>query len=38
MIAVAVVLALAYWATKTALAGRPLFGDIVLEEKAAVGE
>ncbi len=27
MIAVAAVLALAYWATKTALAGRPLFGS-----------
>jgi hypothetical protein len=38
MIAVAGVLALAYWATKTALAGRPLFGDIALEEKAAVGD
>jgi hypothetical protein len=38
MIAVAALLVLAWWSTKTALAGQPLFGDIALEEKAAVGE
>ena len=38
MIAVAGVLALAYWAAKTALAGRPLFGSITLEEKAAASQ
>jgi serine/threonine-protein kinase len=38
MIAVVGVLALAYWATKTALAGRPLFGSLTLEEKAATGK
>jgi hypothetical protein len=38
MIAVVGVLALAYWATKTALAGRPLFGSLTLEEKAAMGK
>ena len=38
MIAVAGVLALAFWATKTALAGRPLFGGIALEDKAASQE
>ena len=32
MIVVAAVLVLAYWATKTALAGRPLFGDIGARE------
>jgi protein kinase-like protein len=37
MIAVAGVLLLAYWATKTALAGRPLFGTL-LEEKAATSQ
>ena len=34
MIAVAALLVLAWWSTKTALAGQPLFGDIALEEKA----
>ena len=38
MIAVGALIVLAFWAAKTALAGRPLFGDMVLEEKAAVGE
>ena len=38
MIAVAGLVVLAWWATKRALAGRSLFGDIALEEKAAVGE
>jgi hypothetical protein len=38
MIAVAALLALAFWATRTALAGRPLFGDIVLDTEAAVEE
>jgi hypothetical protein len=38
MIAVAGVLALAYWATKTALAGRPLFSGLALDEKAATAE
>jgi serine/threonine-protein kinase len=38
MIAVAGLLVLVWWATKTALAGRPLFGDIVLDKEAAVGE
>ncbi|HEY6931469.1 MAG TPA: serine/threonine-protein kinase, partial [Thermoanaerobaculia bacterium] len=38
MIAVAGVLVLAYWATKTALAGRPLFSGLGLEEKAATAE
>ena len=36
MIAVAGILAVAFWATRTALAGRPLFGDIVLDKEAAV--
>jgi hypothetical protein len=38
--AIAVVggLALAYWATRTALAGQPLFSGLGLEEKAAAGE
>ncbi len=35
MIAVAGLLVLAWWATKTALAGQPLFGGLALEEKAA---
>jgi serine/threonine-protein kinase len=38
MIAVAGALALAFWAARTALAGRPLFGDILFEEKAASQE
>ncbi len=38
MIAVAGLLALAIWATRTALAGRPLFGDLALEEKTAAVE
>jgi serine/threonine-protein kinase len=37
MIAVAGLLVLAWWATKTALAGRPLFGELALEEKPAEG-
>jgi serine/threonine-protein kinase len=38
--AVALILlaALVWWATKTALAGRPLFGGLALEEKAAAGD
>ena len=35
MIAVAGLLVLGWWATKTALAGRPLFGGLALEEKPA---
>jgi eukaryotic-like serine/threonine-protein kinase len=35
MVAVAAVLAVAFWATKAALAGRPLFGGLALEERAA---
>ncbi len=38
MLAVAALVALAFWATKSALAGQPLFGDLVLEEKAAATE
>ena len=38
VMAVVGVLALAYWATRTALAGQPLFGGFGLEEKAAAGE
>jgi hypothetical protein len=38
MLAVAAVLALAYWAAKTALAGHSLFGGLALEEKPATGE
>jgi Protein kinase domain len=34
-IAVIAVLALAYWATRTALAGQPLFGGLGLEERGA---
>jgi hypothetical protein len=37
-IAVVGVLALAYWATRTALAGQPLLSGFSLEEKAAAGE
>jgi hypothetical protein len=37
-IAVVGVLALAYWGTRTALAGQPLFAGLGLEEKAAPGE
>jgi hypothetical protein len=32
------VLALAFWATKTALAGQPLFGGLALEEKATASD
>ena len=35
VIALAVLLGLAFWATKTALAGQPLFGGLALEEKTA---
>lgn len=38
VMAVVGVLALAYWATRTALAGQPLFGGFGLEEKAVAGE
>jgi serine/threonine-protein kinase len=38
VIAVVGVLGLAYWATRTALAGQPLFGEFGLEEKAPAGE
>jgi serine/threonine-protein kinase len=38
MIAVAGVLALAYWAAKKALAGRSLFGDLGLEERTATAD
>ncbi len=37
MIAVAGLVVLAWWATKTALAGQPLFGGLVVEEKPAEG-
>ena len=35
MIAVVAVIALAWWATRAALAGQPLFGEIALEEEKA---
>ena len=38
MIAVAGLLILAWWSTKTALAGQPLFGGLALEEKEAAAE
>ncbi len=38
MLAVGAVLALAWWAAKTALAGRSLFGSWGLEEKAVAGK
>jgi serine/threonine-protein kinase len=36
-IAVALIAVVVWWATKTALAGRPLFGDLALEEKPVTG-
>jgi Protein kinase domain len=38
VIAIVGVIALALWATRTALAGRPLFGEWGLEEKTMAGE
>jgi len=35
-IALGLLLILAWWASRTALAGRPLFGDLALEEKPAL--